>query len=82
MRPYRYRALDDGRWSKNPFELTEHDGKLYGLGTADMKGFFAFIVDALRDMDLTQLKRPLHILATADEETSMAGARYLQPVQR
>ncbi|MHC9396164.1 M20/M25/M40 family metallo-hydrolase, partial [Serratia ureilytica] len=47
-----------------------------GLGTADMKGFFAFIVDALRDMDLTQLKRPLHILATADEETSMAGARY------
>lgn len=68
--------FDDGRWSKNPFELTEHDGKLYGLGTADMKGFFAFIVDALRDMDLTQLKRPLHILATADEETSMAGARY------
>ncbi|MDD9338218.1 acetylornithine deacetylase [Providencia heimbachae] len=68
--------FDDGRWSKNPFELTEHDGKLYGLGTADMKGFFAFILDALRDLDLTKLKHPLHILATADEETSMAGARY------
>lgn len=41
-----------------------------------MKGFFAFILDALRDVDVTQLKKPLYILATADEETSMAGARY------
>lgn len=31
--------FDEGRWSKNPFALSEHDGKLYGLGTADMKGF-------------------------------------------
>lgn len=68
--------FDEGRWSKNPFALSEHDGKLYGLGTADMKGFFAFIVDALRDIDTRKLTRPLHILATADEETSMAGARY------
>ena len=41
-----------------------------------MKGFFAFILDALRDVDVTKLKKPLYILATADEETSMAGARY------
>lgn len=68
--------FDDGRWTRDPFTLTEHDNKLYGLGTADMKGFFAFIVDALRDMDVTTLKKPLYILATADEETSMAGARY------
>ncbi|MGF7449782.1 M20/M25/M40 family metallo-hydrolase, partial [Klebsiella michiganensis] len=69
-------AFDDGRWNRVPFTLTEHDNKLYGLGTADMKGFFAFILDALRDVDVTQLKKPLYILATADEETSMAGARY------
>lgn len=31
--------FDDGRWTRDPFTLTEHDGKLYGLGTADMKGF-------------------------------------------
>ncbi|NUU67596.1 acetylornithine deacetylase [Enterobacteriaceae bacterium BIT-l23] len=68
--------FDDGRWTRDPFTLTEHDNKLYGLGTADMKGFFAFIVDALRDMDVKTLKKPLYILATADEETSMAGARY------
>lgn len=47
--------------------------KLYGLGTADMKGFFAFILDTLRDVDVTKLKKPLYILATADEETSMAA---------
>ena len=51
--------FDDGRWTRDPFTLTEHDGKLYGLGTADMKGFFAFILDALRDVDVTKLKKSL-----------------------
>ncbi|MCG3461418.1 acetylornithine deacetylase [Xenorhabdus bovienii] len=68
--------FDEGRWTQNPFTLTERDNKFYGLGTADMKGFFAFIVDALRDIDASKLSHPLYILATADEETSMAGARY------
>lgn len=68
--------FDEGRWSQDPFKLTEKNNKLYGLGTADMKGFFAFIVDSLRDMDLQKLTKPLYILATADEETTMAGARY------
>lgn len=53
--------FDDGRWTRDPFTLTEHDNKLYGLGTADMKGFFAFILDALRDVDVKQLKKPLYI---------------------
>ncbi|WP_426785620.1 acetylornithine deacetylase [Rahnella variigena] len=68
--------FDDGRWTRDPFTLTEHENKLYGLGTADMKGFFAFILDSLRDVDLTKLTKPLYILATADEETTMAGASY------
>lgn len=67
---------DEGRWTRDPFTLTEHDHKLYGLGTADMKGFFAFILDAVRDIDASKLTKPLYILATADEETTMAGARY------
>lgn len=68
--------FDDGRWTRDPFTLTEHDNKLYGLGTADMKGFFAFILDALRDVDVSKLEKPLYVLATADEETTMAGAKY------
>ncbi|MFU9136436.1 acetylornithine deacetylase [Erwinia tasmaniensis] len=68
--------FDDGRWTRDPFTLTEHDNKLFGLGTADMKGFFAFILDALRDIDLKTLEKPLYILATADEETTMAGAKF------
>ncbi|MEE3663366.1 acetylornithine deacetylase [Brenneria sp. g21c3] len=68
--------FDDGRWTRDPFTLTEHDNKLYGLGTADMKGFFAFILDTLRDLDATKLTKPLYVLATADEETTMAGAKY------
>lgn len=68
--------FDEGSWTRDPFTLTEHDNKLYGLGSADMKGFFAFILDALRDIDVGKLKKPLYVLATADEETTMAGARY------
>ncbi|MCK3655678.1 acetylornithine deacetylase [Pasteurellaceae bacterium Macca] len=67
--------FDEGRWQFNPFKLTEKEGKFYGLGTADMKGFFAFVVDAVSQMDLTKLRKPLRILATADEETTMLGAR-------
>ena len=74
--------FDDGRWTRDPFVLTEHDNKLYGLGTADMKGFFAFILDALRDVDVTTLKKPLYVLATADEETTMAGAKYFSESAR
>ncbi|WP_373820346.1 acetylornithine deacetylase [Glaesserella sp.] len=67
--------FDQDRWSVDPFKLTEKDGKLYGLGTADMKGFFAFVVDAVSQIELTKLAKPLRILATADEETTMLGAR-------
>lgn len=68
--------FDEGRWSQDPFTLTERDNRFYGLGTADMKGFFAFILAALNSMDLSKLTKPLYILATADEETTMAGASY------
>ena len=67
--------FDEGRWTFDPFTLTEQAGKLYGLGTADMKGFFAFVVDVVSQLDLSQVKKPIRILATADEETTMLGAR-------
>lgn len=67
--------FDEGKWTFNPFALTEQNGKFYGLGTADMKGFFAFIVDVVSQIELSKLTKPLRILATADEETTMLGAR-------
>jgi acetylornithine deacetylase len=69
--------FDENRWNSDPFHLTETDGRLYGLGTADMKSFFALIIEAICDLDLSSLQQPLIILATADEETSMSGARAL-----
>jgi acetylornithine deacetylase len=68
---------DAGRWRHDPFQLAEADGRLYGLGTADMKGFLALVVEAVRGVDAVRLRHPLVVLATADEESSMAGARAL-----
>ena len=73
---------DDGKWNSDPFKLLDDNHKWYGLGTCDMKGFFAVVLEALRDIDLKQLKKPLVILATADEESSMCGARSLLDAQR
>ena len=69
--------FDEDKWTQDPFTLTERDQRLYGLGTSDMKSFLALVIDALRDIDVTTLKEPVIVLATADEETSMSGARAL-----
>lgn len=68
---------DKGRWKSDPFKLEEREQKLYGLGSCDMKGFFAIVIDTVQQMQLSNLKQPLIILATADEESSMSGARAL-----
>jgi acetylornithine deacetylase len=68
---------DAGRWQTDPFTLTEKDGKLYGLGATDMKGFFPVIIEAVKPYIGQTFKHPLVVLATADEESSMSGARTL-----
>jgi acetylornithine deacetylase len=73
---------DAGRWRFDPLAATEHDGRLYGLGSSDMKGFLALALDALRDTDLRRLQAPLVLLATCDEETTMNGARALVAADR
>jgi acetylornithine deacetylase len=68
---------DEGRWRYDPFRLTEADNRLYGLGTCDMKAFFALAIEAARHCRADTLRAPLIILATADEESSMDGAKDL-----
>ncbi|OFT21504.1 M20/M25/M40 family metallo-hydrolase [Dermabacter sp. HMSC08H10] len=64
-------------WISAPFEPTERDGKLYGRGTADMKGYLATFT-ALADRFLAaELTEPVYLAATWDEETSCNGAREL-----
>lgn len=65
------------RWTADPFTLTARDDKLYGLGTADMKGFFAAALHAAARVDARSLSHPIWLLGTADEESTMAGARAL-----
>jgi len=73
--------FDESRWQSNPMGVLEKDNKFFGLGTCDMKGFFAFILQACKGLSAKQLKKPLYILATADEETTMAGARFFSKSQ-
>jgi len=68
---------DANRWTFDPFEATERDGKLYGLGSCDMKSFLALSLEAGRQFADRKLAQPLHLVVTADEETTMSGARAL-----
>ncbi len=73
---------DPGRWRSDPFRLEEREGRLHGLGTADMKSFLALALEAARPLRGMDLRHPLIILATADEESSMDGARALVKLGR
>jgi acetylornithine deacetylase len=68
---------DDQHWNQDPFKLTERDNRLYGLGAADMKCFFPMVIDVISNMQLMNVRQPVYILATADEECTMAGIRAL-----
>lgn len=74
--------FDEGRWQSDPLGLTERDNRLYGLGSTDMKGFFPLALAAASDFTSAPLKQPLILLATADEESSMSGARQLAATGR
>lgn len=69
--------FNEVRWNVDPLALTEKDNRLYGLGSTDMKGFFPIVIEAVKAFIDQPLQQPLIVLATADEESSMNGARQL-----
>ncbi|KMO33930.1 acetylornithine deacetylase [Methylobacterium tarhaniae] len=64
-------------WTHPPFRLTEIDGRLYGRGTSDMKGFLAVCLALLPEMAAAPLARPLHLAISYDEEIGCLGVRPL-----
>jgi acetylornithine deacetylase len=67
----------DQDWTTDPFAMVERDGRLYGRGTCDMKGFIAACLAMAPRFAETRLARPLHIALTYDEEIGCFGARAL-----
>ena len=64
-------------WTHPPFALTEADGRLYGRGTADMKGFVAAALAAMITAARRPLTVPLHLALSYDEEVGCLGVRSL-----
>ena len=67
-------------WQYDPFAGVVANERLYGLGAADMKSFLALALEAASRFSAADLRHPLTIVATADEESSMHGARMLGEV--
>ncbi len=62
-------------WSTDPFEATIIDGKMYGRGSSDMKGFCACVLAAVPQMVKANLATPFHIVFSYDEEVGCIGVR-------
>src|ERR1700754_594206 len=67
--------VDGQAWTVDPFRLTERDGRLYGRGTADMKGFIASVLAAVPGFIERELKLPVHLAFSYDEEVGCLGVR-------
>lgn len=69
--------VDGQDWTVPPFALTERDGRYYGRGTTDMKGFCAAAIAATIAAAGRDLKTPLHLALSYDEEVGCLGVRSL-----
>ncbi len=66
--------VDGQAWSSEPFTLTARDGRLFGRGTCDMKGFLALALAIVPDVLAAGVRRPIHLAFSYDEEIGCLGA--------
>jgi acetylornithine deacetylase len=69
-------------WHTDPFRLHQADGRLYGRGSADMKGFIACMLQAAPGFAAARLKAPVHLALSYNEETNMGGMKQLAATLR
>jgi len=75
--------VDGQAWSTDPFTVSERQGRLYGRGTADMKGFIACVLAAVPTFLARPLRVPVHLAFSYDEEVGCLGVRsMLDALQR
>ncbi len=74
--------VDGQDWDTDPFIMTEADGKLYGRGTSDMKGFIAVCLAHAERFKMANLKKPVHFAFSYDEEVGCLGIQAMLPVLR
>ena len=72
--------VDGQPWTVPPFALTGRDGKLFGRGTADMKGYIACVLALVPALVKANLRIPVHIALSYDEEVGCLGVRSLLAV--
>lgn len=69
--------VDGQDWSSDPFLVVERNRRLYGRGTCDMKGFLGIALALVPEFQACDLRVPIHIILTYDEETDCSGAARL-----
>src|SRR5258706_11300469 len=74
--------VDGQPWTSDPFAIVERDGRLYGRGTCDMKGFLALALAAVPDLIAARPRKPVHLAFSYDEETGCMGAPAMIEVIR
>jgi acetylornithine deacetylase len=68
---------DEPEWTTGPYTLAESDGRYFGRGVCDMKGFLALAMNAAATVRNAELQRPLVLIFTYDEEVGILGSKHL-----
>jgi len=72
--------VEGQNWTNDPFDMTEKDGRFYGRGSCDMKGFIACVLAKIPEFKAAELKEPIYLAFSYDEETGCTGVHGLVDV--